>query len=368
MSASEARDSDVKDAQTSSDENLLVPVPLAHAALVALQVAPLFMNVPTDPSIIATASLAVYIGCHRSVKPVAMAETMTKKDAMKFPIIGSCVLFGLFLVFKYLPKDLVNAVLTAYFVFLGVIALTATLLPFVAVLFPTSLQERVLRFGTLRVPFLMKEEDALDCSCTTPQIFSGILSTCFCIWYFMEKHWLANNALGLAFSIQGIEFLSVGSVSTGAILLSGLFFYDIFWVFCTPVMVSVAKSFDAPIKLLFPRPSDAEKAFSMLGLGDIVVPGIFVAIMLRYDATRDTGKPFFNITFFGYVLGLVTTVFVMNFFNAAQPALLYIVPGVLLTSGARCWLRGEYTELMAYDEGGAFSESEGTTEADKKSE
>lgn len=35
--------------------------------------------------------------------------------------------------------------------------------------------------------------------------------------------------------------------------LKGLFFYDIFWVFFTPVMVSVAKNFDAPIKLLFPR-------------------------------------------------------------------------------------------------------------------
>lgn len=30
---------------------------------------------------------------------------------------------------------------------------------------------------------------------------------------------------------------------------AGLFVYDIFWVFFTPVMVSVAKSFDAPIKV-----------------------------------------------------------------------------------------------------------------------
>ncbi|PWZ46288.1 Rho GTPase-activating protein 7 [Zea mays] len=41
----------------------------------------------------------------------------------------------------------------------------------------------------------------------------------------------------------------------------------------TPVMVSVAKSFDAPIKLLFPTADDA-RPFSMLGLGDIVIPGI----------------------------------------------------------------------------------------------
>lgn len=43
---------------------------------------------------------------------------------------------------------------------------------------------------------------------------------------------------------------------TGVILLAGLFVYDIFWVFCTPVMVAVAKSFDAPIKLLFKRAGD----------------------------------------------------------------------------------------------------------------
>ena len=40
------------------------------------------------------------------------------------------------------------------------------------------------------------------------------------------------------------------------LLPPGLFFYDIFWVFFTPVMVTVAKSFDAPIKLLFPRGLD----------------------------------------------------------------------------------------------------------------
>ena len=39
-------------------------------------------------------------------------------------------------------------------------------------------------------------------------------------------------------------------------------------------MVTVAKSFDAPIKLLFPKNIfAAEYQHSMLGLGDIVIPG-----------------------------------------------------------------------------------------------
>jgi minor histocompatibility antigen H13 len=43
-------------------------------------------------------------------------------------------------------------------------------------------------------------------------------------------------------------------------------------------MVTVAKSFDAPIKLLFPKNlfdplREPGKGLSMLGLGDIVLPG-----------------------------------------------------------------------------------------------
>ena len=48
-----------------------------------------------------------------------------------------------------------------------------------------------------------------------PEIASFILSGAFCTWYFMQKHWLANNALGLAFSIQGIEHISIGKIARG---------------------------------------------------------------------------------------------------------------------------------------------------------
>lgn len=34
------------------------------------------------------------------------------QDAMKFPLVGSVVLFSLFLAFKFLPKEVVNAILS----------------------------------------------------------------------------------------------------------------------------------------------------------------------------------------------------------------------------------------------------------------
>ena len=52
-------------------------------------------------------------------------------------------------------------------------------------------------------------------------------------------------------------------------------------------MVTVAKSLNAPVKLLFPVDLTATPPkFSLLGLGDIVIPGIYIALSLRYDINR----------------------------------------------------------------------------------
>jgi minor histocompatibility antigen H13 len=267
---------------------------------------------------------------------------MSKEHAMRFPFIGSAVLLSLFLLFKFLPKDLINTVLTLYFFVLGVLALSATILPALERILPVQWNDKVI---TLRLPYWKNVEVEF----TKSQLVAGIPGTLFCVWYVMKKHWLANNTLGLAFSIQGIEMLSLGSFKIGAILLAGLFIYDIFWVFCTPVMVSVAKSFDAPIKLIFPT-GDLTRPFSMLGLGDIVIPGIFVALSLRFDMSRGREKIYFSSAFAGYTAGLLVTILVMNWFQAAQPALLYIVPGVIGFMAVHCAARGEIKALLDYDE------------------
>ncbi|CAM8969698.1 unnamed protein product [Rhodiola kirilowii] len=121
-------------------------------------------------------------------------------------------------------------------------------------------------------------------------------------------------------------------------------------------MVTVAKSFDAPIKLLFPT-SNAARPYSMLGLGDIVIPGIFVALALRFDVSRGKGSNYFKSAFLGYIVGVVLTIVVMNWFNAAQPALLYIVPCVIGFLATHCIWNGEVKELLAFDESKAAASS-----------
>ena len=75
---------------------------------------------------------------------------------MKFPFIGSAVLVSLFMLFKFLPKDLINAVLTTYFVLLGTFAITATLLPFIEPLFPKAVQQRSFELKRLTIPYLLQ--------------------------------------------------------------------------------------------------------------------------------------------------------------------------------------------------------------------
>ena len=75
------------------------------------------------------------------------------------------------------------------------------------------------------------------------------------------------------------EFSAHDMIVFATLLPGGLFFYDIFWVFGTKVMVTVAKSFEAPIKLVFPQDllenGLGATNMAMLGLGDIVIPGQF---------------------------------------------------------------------------------------------
>uniref|UniRef100_A0A9I9CHA4 Signal peptide peptidase n=1 Tax=Cucumis melo TaxID=3656 RepID=A0A9I9CHA4_CUCME len=287
---------------------------IANFALAGLTLAPLVMKVDPNVNVVLTACLTVYVGCYRSVKPTPPSVSAMRK---------------------------------------------ATLLPAIKRYLPDHWNEDAIVW---RFPYFR----ALEIEFTRSQVVAAIPGTFFCAWYALKKHWLANNILGLAFCIQGIEMLSLGSFKTGAILLAGLFVYDIFWVFFTPVMVSVAKSFDAPIKLLFPT-ADAARPFSMLGLGDIVIPGIFVALALRFDASRGKDGQYFKSAFLGYSVGLVLTIIVMNWFQAAQPALLYIVPAVIGFLAAHVIWNGDVKPLLEFDESKTGIASEDGGEDDKGS-
>uniref|UniRef100_A0AAF5D7D8 Uncharacterized protein n=1 Tax=Strongyloides stercoralis TaxID=6248 RepID=A0AAF5D7D8_STRER len=192
-------------------------------------------------------------------------------------------------------------------------------------------------------------------------IYTLILFGCVGLRHILERHWITNNLIGIAFSIVGIEMLHLSSFKAGCILLTGLFFYDIFWVFGTEVMTTVAKNIDAPILLQFPqdilRVGIMADKHSMIGLGDIVIPGIFIALIYRFDNRdyllgKEQGRKFFYffVTIIAYAIGLLITMGVMHFFKAAQPALLYLVPCCIIIPFVVAHFRGDSNALWNYNE------------------
>ena len=94
--------------------------------------------------------------------------------------------------------------------------------------------------------------------------------------------------------------------------------------------------------------------------------GLFVALMLHFDAKNGSGKRYFFSAMGGYVLGLVATIFVMNVYKAAQPALLYIVPCVCAAVFAQALWRSEVQKLWTFTDeepGEKESGGEGTSES-----
>ncbi|CDW52502.1 Intramembrane protease 2 [Trichuris trichiura] len=176
------------------------------------------------------------------------------------------------------------------------------------------------------------------------------------VFHVIYLHWISNDILGMAISVCAIGSFHLSSFKAGVALLAGLFVYDIFWVFATDVMTTVASNLDAPVMLKFPQNvitagilASAGRRFTMLGLGDIVLPGMFIALLLRFGAKRRT-RSYFYVAVIAYAAGLIVTMFVMHIFQAGQPALLYLVPSCLGMPALWSLIRGEYSALVSFSE------------------
>lgn len=125
----------------------------------------------------------------------------------------------------------------------------------------------------------------------------------------------------------------------------------------------MATKFDAPIKLLFSRGADLRP--SMLGLGDIVIPGLFISLMLRLDheihcksrSESHFSKPYFTSACIGYFVGIAVTLYIMYAFEHAQPALLYLVPGCLISVLICSLIRGEFKLLTTFHDHGPVKDT-----------
>ncbi|KAG7449554.1 peptidase A22B, signal peptide peptidase [Guyanagaster necrorhizus] len=289
-------------------------------------------------------------------------EMVSSEDAWLFPLIGSGTLLGLYTIIQYFGKEWINWLLGIYFSIAGMGSVWKSSISLYVFLVG---QNRWKKHGKHTFTIHKDNHKILSLSWRMPTLFllplSIIPSALYTFSATSRKSVLLTDILSLSFSHNALSLLKIDSFKTGTILLTGLFFYDIWWVFGTRVMVEVATTLDVPIKLLWPKSmtlSDS-RGFTMLGLGDVVIPGAFIALALRYDYHRFSGqshsgsqfsRPYFYVSLSAYVAGLVTTLSVMHFFGKAQPALLYLSPACILSFVITAFCRGELSEAWDWSD------------------
>ncbi|KAL5507195.1 hypothetical protein ACEPAH_6651 [Sanghuangporus vaninii] len=286
-------------------------------------------------------------------------DRISSSDAYMFPILGSAVLFGLYLIVKFLGVEWINWLLGWYFTFAGVGSVWNCLVS----ICKTCLGRRRWReFSKWRFVLYKGPKECLALSLRTPTLILFLPAVIPPIMYTYQagpkKSALITNILALSFSHNALSLMKLDTFWTGIVLLSGLFLYDIWWVFGTEVMVKVATSLDAPIKILWPKSHvfSVARGFTMLGLGDIVIPGMFVSTALRYDLSKSThkdprqpfAKPYFRAAITAYATGLATTMIVLHTFGAAQPALLYLSPACILSFLITAATKGETKDALEW--------------------
>lgn len=241
---------------TTSTNWLLV---LSYATIVGLWGATQYVLVPYVVHLLVLVTAILYAACHSSLllreepnldgatgdastaAPLER-ETLRKEDAYQFPIVGSISLCSLYLAFKYLDKDVVNMLIGGYFGVVGCLAITITFSPLIRRFTPKAFH-RVMGWEwkiNHSLPEMMVGPSPLDLGAkfTGADIISFVGAVVICFFYFQSKPWYLNNVLGICFCLQGISRFSLGTYKIGAILLVGLFVYDIVFVFGTEIMVT----------------------------------------------------------------------------------------------------------------------------------
>ncbi|KAG9405760.1 Signal peptide peptidase-like 2A [Aphanomyces cochlioides] len=228
-------------------------------------------------------------------------------------------------------------------------------------------------------------------------ILSFAISAGLVLFWVFTRHedysWILQDVFGVCVCILFLQTIRLPNIKVATILLILVFLYDIFFVFLSPyvfgrsVMIVAAqggKQDDStapssyclrypqdtaakcikeaiPILIRLPKITNWLGGEAMLGLGDIVLPGLLLVFCARYDyATRGNvlGAPIrataaaypgklglFVYMCIGYAVGLFLANLGVILMQSGQPALLYLVPCTLGVLSIMTWRAGLIKKL-----------------------
>jgi signal peptide peptidase-like protein 2B len=258
--------------------------------------------------------------------------------AISFCVMGSCFLVFLFFTMRYTIFALI------FFFCLGGLSCITQFGSMGLSHFVPSLREKA-----LSVPYVGPLSKA-EVIAGVPGVF---IVTAWVVLRNTQYGWPFQDFIGALFLCSIQRSLRLPDMKIATLLLCLMFFFDIFWVFISPlifrssVMVTVATGGgtgeSVPMLLRVPAFNDPFGNYRLLGFGDIALPGLLVSFLRRYDmaSKKSWFKGYFLPALFGYFCGLCCTIAALVLMKMGQPALLYLVPGTLGTTLLLAACRGE---------------------------
>ncbi|KAG0072977.1 hypothetical protein BGZ92_003967 [Podila epicladia] len=290
------------------------------------------------------------------------SESLSIDDAITFPIFGSLGVIGLHLAYKHWEKTYINYASTAYFALVGILALAQvgvnTVSPIVKML--------GLHIEPYHITLSRRARDVYSAKFSVLHLSMMIVSILLSAYYAATKDWIPSNIFAVAIALNGIQLLSLDSFKTGITLIVGFCLYEVAWAkYGAEILASVAKNVDAPVKVVFPwlifgLPAGQTLQFAKFGLGDIVVPGLFAALCLRFDqhlagnknsalgSSTRFAKPYFIACLVAYLLGLGCSFYLEHTMQISLPVILYLGPACILSVFMTGSVRGQMQNVFGY--------------------
>jgi signal peptide peptidase-like protein 2B len=215
------------------------------------------------------------------------------------------------------------------------------------------------------------------------EIVATIGSICLAIFWYVNRRscWFLQDLFGISLCFMFLRTIQIPDLKVASILLCLAFLYDIFFVFISPlifgssVMEDVATGGPSasarsdypgidycerypaypacidpepmPMLLVLPRMLNWMGGLSMLGLGDIIIPGLLLSFALRFDySSKSKGTDYYRFMCIGYAVGLGMANIAVAWMQLGQPALMYLVPTTLGTLVYISWKKGDFYLML----------------------
>lgn len=336
-------------------------------------------------------------------------DTLSPWKILIFPVIGSAVLVVLFF---WLKK--IFWLLTGLIAFSSFSSVSYVLYPVWFKLLESAPYSY--RYRTFALPVRLGRWLGISILPTAVPLSAAVSLGVIVLWL-CTSSWFVTNLIAACLALTGIVSIPLSAGKIATLLLAIFWVYDIFWVFISPlifpknVMETVAvgvAQLQLPLVLKIPRFASFASAtsgqltphitssvayfqqlfnrsaaleFLMLGLGDIILPGLALNFFYRRDELiarqqeelqqrlsseneeegeneeiLDSPLPPINesspltLTYYmaaqvGYALGMVLTFIMLILLKRGQPALLYLVPCTLLPPFILAWRRKQLSWL-----------------------